>query len=222
MCVPHSSTNVKLGPLTALLKNQASWTDEYPAWQAYAGECERLLVFLQSQNQLDRFWPRLRAKKEQRDEALNEIRVAHFVCSAGYPIVAWEPADAPPFNVEFAVSVPPIPKVLFEVKSPGWESELSDEERKGGRTQQPKHIHLEGRAADPIGIIRRTVQKAQPKFSGTFPTLVVISDDCFVNLGDWGWGPLQLALLQRSLAYGDGLFHQDQYQSVGGVCLFWV
>ncbi len=216
------NNEVNLGFLTAHLKEEARWTDEYPAWQAYADECERLLEFLQSHHQLDRFWPRLRAKKQQRDEALNEIRVAHFVHSAGYPIIAWEPIDAPGFNVEFAASVGPTSKVFFEVKSPGWESELNDEERKRGRTQQPKHIHLAARWADPIGVIRTTVEKARPKFSGTSPTLVVISDDCFVSLGNWGWGPLQMALLQKSLAYGEGLFHQAKYENIGGVCLFWL
>ena len=37
--------------------------------------------------------------------ALNEIRVAHYLDSIGYPILAWEPIDAPPRNVEFSVSL---------------------------------------------------------------------------------------------------------------------
>ena len=51
---------------------------------------------------------------------------------------------------------------------------------------------------------------------------MVVSDDCFVNLGEWGWGPLNMALVQKSIAYGDGLFHHAGYATVGAVCLFWV
>jgi hypothetical protein len=88
-------------------------------------------------------------------------------------------------------------------------------------TKLPKHIQLEGRAAGPIDIIRRTVKKALPKFSGRGPSIVFITDDCFVNLGEWGWGPPQMALLQNSSAYGPGLFHLPDYATIGAVCLFW-
>jgi hypothetical protein len=49
-------------------------------------------------------------------------------------------------------------------------------------------VDLEARAADPVGVIRRTVEKARPKFTGSTPSLLVIADDCFVNLGEWGMG----------------------------------
>ena len=214
--------NIKLAPLTARLKGEASWGDQYPAWQVYADECERLLQFLQTHNQLDRFWPRLVAKRQQRDEALNEIRVAWFFQSLGYPIADWEPTDAPGFKVEFSANTGPRQKAFVEVKSPGWESELTDAERRGGRTQQPKYIDMEARAAGPIQLIQRSVEKAGPKFTGKSPSLIMISDDCFVNLGDWGWGPLQMALTQNSIAWGEGLFRQSKYNNVGAVGLFWL
>src|SRR5947209_6902072 len=97
--------DVILGPLTTQLRAKAKWHDQYPAWQAYADECERLLEFLRGQKETQRFWPRLCSKKQQRDEALNEIRVAHYLGSIGYPVVAWEPIDAPQHNVEFSISL---------------------------------------------------------------------------------------------------------------------
>jgi len=108
------------------------------------------------------------------------------------------------------------------VKSPGWESELTEAERKNGRTKPPKYIDMEGRAAGPIQLIQRTVAKAGPKFTGKSPSLIIVSDDCFVNLGDWGWGPLQIALTQNSIAWGEGLFCQFRYNHVGAVGLFWL
>ena len=82
-----------LGPLTALLKSEASWRDEFPAWQVYADECETLLTFAKEYGALGLFWPRLRAKQQQREEALNELRVAYILDLVGYPISEWEPID---------------------------------------------------------------------------------------------------------------------------------
>ena len=161
------------------------------------------------------------ARACQRDEALNEARVAYFLSSLGYSIVGWEVTDAPPGNVEFEISLGHRTGFV-EVKSPGWESELSPAERTAGRTKQEKHINLESRRAKPIEIIQRTVDKALPKFSGNAPSLLVISDDCFVNLGKWGCGPMKMALTESGLGYGDGLFQKPGYHVLGGVALYWI
>jgi hypothetical protein len=211
-----------LGPLTALLKSEASWHDNFPAWQAFADECESLLVFLQERKALGHFWPRLRAKQQQRDEALNEIRVAYFLHSVSYPVVDWEPTDAGNRKLEYAVAISS-QRMLVEVKSPGWEAELSDEQRSAGRANEPKYREnvSEGGPAGPVQVIRRAVEKALPKFSGNFSSLVVISDDCFVNLGEWGWGPLTTALTQKLVGgYGPGLFLGTAYSTIGAACLF--
>lgn len=148
--------------------------------------------------------------------------MAYFLTAIGHPLTAWEPEDAPGYEVEFAVSPGAAGDAFVEVKSLGWESELTEGERLGGRLKLPKHLDLEGRAADLIGVIRRVVEKARPKFSGKCPSLLVVSDDCFVNLGEWGWGPVQMALLHKSIAYGGGLFHRPNYANIGAACLFWL
>jgi hypothetical protein len=177
---------VNLGALTSRLKSEASWQDKYPAWQPWADECEALLSFLSRHAALERFWPRLCAKPQQRDEAINEIRVAYFLDQAGFPIVDWEPQDGSGRRLEYAVAIPDQSKMLVEVKSPGWEAELTEAEREAGRAGQPKFKPgvTEGRAAGPIQVIRRAVDKARSKFSGVQPSLVVVSDDCLVNLDE--------------------------------------
>ena len=108
-----------LGPLTQRLKNEAAWHDSYPSWPEYADECERLLNFLPAEH-LEKFWPRLEAKKQRRDETLNEIRIAWFLDSLGYPVSDWnEPVDACGHRVEFAVSLPTQTKAFVEVKCNG-------------------------------------------------------------------------------------------------------
>jgi hypothetical protein len=215
--------SVNLGPLTRQLVNEgaAIWGDSYPAWQSYADECERLLSFLAARQELDRFRPRLVSRRQQRDEALNEIRVAYFLDRSGCPVVGWEVTDAAPYNVEFEVSLGQGANAFVEAKSPGWEAELSRLELDQGRAKQEKYAGIESRAASPIEVIRRTVKKALPKFTGNAPSLIVIADDCYVNLGEWGWGPPMMALIHRSLGYGDGLFRNPDYSKVGAVCLFW-
>jgi hypothetical protein len=220
----ESPDQINFGPLTNRLRKEAKWSDPYPAWQGYAEECEALLEFIADRNELNRFWPRLCSRKQQRDEALNEIRVAYLLNSIGYPVSEWEPVDAPPRNVEFSVALGSEGSAiaLVEVKSPGWEAELTEQERKAGRTTQDKYLDMEVRPATPVGVIRQTVQKARPKFTGSFPSLIVIADDCFVSLGNWGRGPLQLALVTRTIGYGEGLFNNVAYSAIGGVALLWV
>jgi hypothetical protein len=133
--------------------------------------------------------------------------------------------DATGYNVEYAVAISERQNMSVEVKSPGWEAELTEAQRLAGRASQPKYLAgvIEGGAAGPVQVIRRTVDKARPKFSGNYPSLVVLSDDCRLNLGEWGWGPLQMALCQEALGgYGRGLFRDLDFAVVGAVCLFWA
>ena len=217
------ANNVMFAPRTARLVSEGAskWGDVYPAWQPYADECERLLTFVDGHGQLSRFWPRLVGRPQQRDEALNEMRVAYFFEQSGFPIIGWEVVDALPYNVEFEISTGGGKTAYVEVKSPGWESELSEAEIKAGRARQDKYDD-KARAVGPEEVVRRTVKKAMPKFTGKVPSLIVISDDCFVNIGTWGTGPVTMALTEQSATYGPGVFRDPAYATVGGVCLFWM
>jgi|SRR5579864_2330232 len=207
---------IKFGPITTELLNEARWTDSYPVMQDLADECEHLLGFLDKSDELYRYWPRLLAKQQKRDEALQEIRVAYFLDRLGYSIREWEPKDAR--TLEFAVSKNGSDLIFVEVKSPGWESELTDAERAQGRAKFGKF--MERRAIDPMGVMRETVKRAQSKFSGNVPSLLVIADDCFVQLASWGSAPLKAALLDGSVAYGKGLLEDLQFSNIGAVSLF--
>jgi hypothetical protein len=45
-----------------------------------------------SLNRIDSFWPRLTVSpRQKRDDALQEIRLARFPASNGFPVVEWEP-----------------------------------------------------------------------------------------------------------------------------------
>jgi hypothetical protein len=138
-------------------------------------------------------------------------------------VVKSESQDAPGYTVDFLVSLGANKTAFVEVKSPGWEGhDLTDAERRAGRAKQAKYSEsIHGRFSRPIDIIRTTVQKWWVKFSGKAPSILIISDDCFIHLGAFGYGPLQMALLPKSIAYGDGLFQDPEYSNIGVVFLFW-
>lgn len=207
------------------LLREARWVgqDGYPTSPQYSVELEGLLGFLQAHNRLDSFWPRLSGpRRQQRDEVLQEIRVARFLTSNGFPVVQWEPPGNGNLIGEFSVQALPSPPVFVEIKSPGWEGQLSQEQRDAGRAKEEKYQNLEGGADDPWRAIRASVRKAYPKFSPGRPNLLVIADDRFMPLVTWGDLPAQQALLLSSTALDDeaGYFTTRNFDNLGGVALF--
>jgi hypothetical protein len=101
----------------------------------------------------------------------------------GFEIVAWEP----PTGVggctgEFSIRWNRGPVILVEVKSPDWQGELTESEKRSTRKQLGKYVDAEARSVDPFAqpsyVIR---ERAVPKFTGKQPTLVVVADDQFIS-----------------------------------------
>ena len=83
---------IKLGPLSEKLLAGARSTghghDEYPAFQEWADELEKLLEFAVSQNQFEHFSnPISKGRAHQRDEALVEVRSAFVFSRNGFPVI---------------------------------------------------------------------------------------------------------------------------------------
>jgi hypothetical protein len=211
--------------LSERLLREAGWKgqDAYPSDTMWYSELEGLLAFVQGHNRLASFWPRLTSPRtEERDDALQEIRVARFLTSNDFPIAQWEPPGNGNFIGEFSVQALPLAPVFVEIKSPGWDGELTSEERASGRAKQEKYLPLDGRAVGPAQKIRMSVRKAYPKFPPGQPNLLVIADDLFVHLMNWGDLPVQQALFQTStiLEGEQGYFVTPLYENLGGVALF--
>ncbi len=211
--------------LSERLLREARWAGQgaYPAHPEYAVELEGLLGFMQAHNRLDSFWPRLTGPRPQeRDDALQELRVARYLTSLGFPIAQWEPPGNGNLIGEFSVKAPPSLDMFVEIKSPGWEGELTQEQRDAGRAKQEKYQYLEGGAVGPAQKIRMSVRKAYPKFLPSQPNLLVIADDLFVPLATWGDLPADQALFLRStILEGEaGYFTSRTFENLGGVALF--
>jgi hypothetical protein len=224
----HSETrftdlNIKLGPLTARLRDEAQWCAQehlYPAWQVYADEIEMILEFANVQGQLNTYWPKLTARIPQRDSALDELRVACYLHDHGIRIIEWEPLGQGNKRGEFLVCGQSGMKVFVEVKGPRWEGELKEYEIQGGRTKQPKDLYLETRPIAPWKQIQLEVEKAYQKFSSSLPNLlVVVGHRGFISLEH---GTDMHATQALYDAHHSGYFTDARYSKTGGVGIFWM
>ncbi|MCI0561611.1 MAG: hypothetical protein MN733_24240, partial [Nitrososphaera sp.] len=186
MKIRRGSRDVSLGPLTAELIGNARWQgeDEYPSSQLYADELEDLLRFASESKRLERHWNALIDTRNHRGSILAEFRIAIFFLRRGLKIVEWEPIGLGQKAGEFLLQSSSSSEIFVEVKSPGWEGELSEEEKRGERKKQPKHIHLENRCVAPWERIQFAVGKAYEKFLPIKPNLLVIADDLFWPLNE--------------------------------------
>jgi len=82
---------VRLGPVARKLLSPDVWTDGYPGPEAYVKELDVLLKFADDKACLSKFVPNLEARNKQRDEALNELRLAYLLDSLNFPVVQWDP-----------------------------------------------------------------------------------------------------------------------------------
>jgi len=218
-------------PLLHDLAQGAQWVgkDDFPSCREWADEHEAWLRFLKGAGALDRYLPRLRGPKEKRDEWFAEIAVAYFlVTRCGLRIFEWEPPGAGGTAGEFLVGVDRRKPIFVEVKSPGWEGEIAEDEGQSSpRLQQPKYISGDARATAPWASARHAVKKAYPKMPDTMPTLLVINDDLMVPLVNWGKGIIDMGLYtpkspRQDSGYlaEDGPFVDGRYERLGGVGVF--
>jgi hypothetical protein len=135
----YSEGAMRLGPVARKLIDPCAWKDGYPGPPAYVRELDALLHFANQNGYLRRFVPNLEARDRQRDRFLNELRLAYFFRSLGFDITEWDPPGANGKTGEFNLAVPDKPSVFVEVKSRGWESELSDLQLKTGLAKLSKY-----------------------------------------------------------------------------------
>jgi hypothetical protein len=214
--------SVQLGPISTRIISPPRWTDAYPARQPWADELEQLLAFADSHGQLANFIPRLHThRNNQRDEAINELRVALHLHRAGFPVVAWEPPGNAGKVGEYSVGSAENLTVFVEVKSRGWESELAHADRLAGRAKLPKYEDGEGGPFATWKQVRACISNAYSKFPAGQPTLLVMADDFFVSLAD-SKPMLDIALYADHSSYGSetGYFTSAAYERLGGLAIF--
>jgi hypothetical protein len=187
-------------------------------------ETNKWLLFLKDKNRLNRYLPRLtRVTNAMRDETLAEVASAYIIEKLlGYTIINWEEKTVGDYDVDFVIKED-ADKIFCEVKSPGWESELSKKElKKGdqGRRGKPKYLPHEFRSIAPWKNIRHVIKKAYPKFLPNFKNLIIVKDDLYVNILDFSTSsPIEIALNEDTGQYNNemGYFANRDYENVGGI-----
>ena len=201
----------------------AAWRGKnaFPSSQVFCDEVERLLAFALAQDRFAAYLPRLRGRWNQFESASAELRVAFYLHRNQFRVKKWEPPGARGVHGEgeFSVAGPSGVLVFVEVKSPGWEGEVSEEERRSGRLEQPKHLFCEARAVGPWWKVQRAVEKSYKKFCADAPNLVIVSDDLFVSLQYGTDIEAGLALYEPRTK---GCFSDNRYQNLGGLGIFWM
>ena len=205
--------DVVLGSLTRTMPDRAAWrsTSVFPATQKWADETERILSFLEVQDVLDDFLPRLSARESERDGAMAEARTGFFFARNGFRILRWEPEEVPNRPGDLEMQWRDSEPIFVEVKGPGWQGELSPEALKEGRQRLPKYIQGEARVVDPSERVAFAIQKAVPKLAANRINLIVVADDLFFSPTEIPTTILN-SRVQRVLA-------DPQYRDVSGVLM---
>jgi hypothetical protein len=212
-----------LGPIACqyLAGHKWSTADTYPATAALANELEDMLKFALDSGVIEKFTPRLLETDRKRDEALSELRTALFFQRNGFNVFGWDPKGEGNHVGEFRVERPGEPSIFVEVKSPGWEAQISDEERRKTRSKEPKILPgiVEGAAAGTWEQLRNCIRhNAYAKFTSSDANLLVITDDFKPPLDDW---MADIALYQQGNEYGNepGYFTSNQFERLGGIAV---
>jgi hypothetical protein len=177
---------LRIGPVARKLINTEKWRGDYPAWLAYSRELDELLHFADLNGYLGRFIGNLESKDRQRDKALNELRLAYLCRLLGFGIPLWDPPGANGMTGEFLLSWPSDPDVFVEIKSRGWESELTQAQKDAGMAKLLKYEVWQGGAVGNWQAVHACISapNCYPKFTSCQPNLLIMADDLNVSLHD--------------------------------------
>jgi hypothetical protein len=185
-------------------------------------ELDVLLKFADEKGCLTRFVPTIESRNKQRDEAINELRLAYLLENMGFPIVGWDPTGLGKMKGEFTLESPEKVQIFTEIKSPGWESELPPTAIAGGRAKEMKYKGIGGGAVGNWRAVHKCIShpKTYPKFTDSQSNLLIISDDLFLKLF-YSLNQVESALYGEKLFYGeDGYFTTNRFENIGGLGVF--
>jgi len=189
--------------------------------ESWKNEIEKWLLYINNKKELDRYLPRLTKMNSRKiNEALAEISSAYLLeVKFNIKVTDWDVHTIRDQNVDFTIDLYS-KDVYCEVKSPSWQSELSDEEKLGIRKVQGKYKKNEVRFFGHWTNIRYAIKKAYPKFLSNCYNLVIIQDDLIVPILSFPNNmQIEIALFEKQGIYDNekGVFIGNDYENVGGV-----
>jgi len=213
---------LRLGPVARKLINTDRWTGEYPAWPAYSRELDELLHFAHGNGYLGRFIGNLESKNRQRDKALNELRLAYLFRHLGFGIPLWDPPGANGMIGEFLLSRSGDMDVFVEIKSRGWESELTQAQKDAGMAKLLKYDVWRGGAIGNWQAVHACISSPNcyPKFTSAQPNLLIMADDLNVSLHDSLFQVHQALFGEQRFFGEEGYFNTNRFENIGGLGIF--
>ena len=189
--------------------------------ESLKNEIEKWLLYIKNKGELDRYLPRLTKMNSRKiNEALAEISSAYLLeVKLNFKVTDWDVPTIRDQNVDFTIALYS-KDVYCEVKSPSWQSELSDKEKLGIRKAQGKYKRNEVRFFGHWRNIRYAIKKAYPKFLSNCYNLVIIQDDLIVPILNFPTDiQIEIALFEKQGIYDNekGVFINNDYANVGGV-----
>ena len=189
--------------------------------ESLKNEIEKWLLYIKNKGELDRYLPRLTKMNNRKiNEALAEISSAYLLeVKLNFKVTDWDVPTIRDQNVDFTIILYS-KDVYCEVKSPSWQSELSDKEKLGIRKAQGKYKRNEVRFFGHWRNIRYAIKKAYPKFLSNCYNLVIIQDDLIVPILNFPTNiQIEIALFEKQGIYDNekGVFIDNDYANVGGV-----
>jgi len=188
---------------------------------SWKNEIEKWLLYINNKGELKRFIPRLtKMNSRKKNEVLAEISSAYLLESIlSLKVTGWEVPTNSDKNVDFTIDLNS-EEVYCEVKSPSWQSELTEREKLGVRKVQGKYKKNEVRFFGHWRNIWYAIKKAYPKFLSDCKNLAIINDDLFTGILDFpNDTAIKIALFNDSVAYEGikGTFINNDYENIGGV-----
>ncbi len=213
---------LRLGPVARKLINPDRWRGEYPAHPEYSRELDALLHFAKQNGYFERFEPNIENKDRQRDKALNELRLAYLFRSLGFGISAWDPPGANGMTGEFMLTSPGEPDVFVEIKSRGWESELTQAQKDAGLAKLLKYDVWKGGAVGNWQAVHACISSdnCYPKFLPTMPNLLIMADDLNVSLHDTLFQVREALFGEKRIFGEDGYFTTNRFENIGALGVF--
>ena len=208
------------------------WSNQknFPPCDEWKAEIEKHLRFMRDKGFLKMIKSDLQSREYK--SFLSEIFAAYFIENIlGFEVTRWNPQTTKQgHNVEFCIKDGAGGEIFCEVKSPGWQGQLTQEEMRSGRAKQPKYLlSAEARYVAPYKNIRKTIDKSYKKFLSDRQNLLIITDNLLEPLAmrpqfnselgrEIPWN-IYIALYNSNddLYGGKGCFRTKTHENLGGM-----
>jgi hypothetical protein len=123
---------------------------------------------------------------------------------------------------ELMLTSPGNPDLFVEIKSRGWESELTQTQKYAGLAKLLKYDVWKGGAVGNWQAVHACISSdnCYPKFLPTKPNLLIMADDLNVSLHDTLFQVREALFGEKRFLGEDGYFATNRFENIGGLGIF--